>query len=109
MKFIYIILGGWIFWLFFMLFGIICKLLGAKMSSTSFFAMADAIINTEKKVNKGSITSNLILNIIFIFVLGFIYAIHALIFGLILGLFNRKLGGALLSNALGGLTLCSNK
>ncbi|MFI3252441.1 MAG: hypothetical protein R3Y60_04800 [bacterium] len=109
MKFIYIILGGWIFWLIFMLLGLIFKLFGAKMSSTSFFAMASAIINTENKVNKGSITSNLILNIIFIFVGGFAYAIHALIFGLILGLFNKKLGGALISNAFGFITLCSNK
>ncbi len=109
MKIVYIIFGGWYFWLVFTIWGLILGLFGAQLSSSSLKGMAGYITNpTEVKFTKGELGDNLILNILFIF-MGIGFLVHSFIWGFILGLFDKDLGAALKDNAMAGLSLCANK
>ncbi|MFI3329389.1 MAG: hypothetical protein R3Y05_02740 [bacterium] len=110
MKILYLIFGGWSFFLISLIWGTILGLVGLKEQGESLKGISAYILNPTGFDRTGELGDNTVFNVIFLLFFGGIgFIIHSFVIGFILGLIDKELGQAISGNAMGGLSLATNK
>ncbi len=110
MKILYLIFGGWVFFLMSLIWGTIFGIVGLKDQGEAYKGISAYVLNPTGFERTGELGDNTVFNVIGLLFFGGIgFLIHAFIWGFILGLLDKELGQAISGTAMGGLSMFTNK
>lgn len=110
MKIVYLIFGGWTFLIMGFIWGFIFNLIGLKDMGESYKGIFEFVLNPQGFDRAGELGDNTVFNVIcLLFLGGLVFLIHGMIWGIILGLFDKELGASIKNGAMGGLSMAVNK